>query len=73
MSEVVFNDSAMLATYRIGQHFGAAEVNGDSLNATALHELLHVLLRKFKMDQSEANEHEVINTLEKLLLKVPFE
>ena len=68
MAEVSFNDEAMLATYRIGESFGAAEVTADSLERTALHELLHVLLRKFKLDQSESNEHEVVNTLEKLLM-----
>lgn len=69
MSAVKFNDAAMLATYYIGEHFGSAEVNAESLEDTAVHELLHVLLRKFKLDQSEANEHEVINVLEKLLIK----
>lgn len=68
MSEVVFNDEAMLATYRIGANFGVAEVNSESLESTALHELLHVLLRKFKIDQSMANEHEIVHVLEKLLM-----
>jgi len=69
MAEVVFNDDAMLAAYRIGTHFGSAEVNADSLERAALHESLHILFRKFKLDQSEANEHEVVNTLEKLLME----
>ena len=69
MAEVVFDDGAMLATYRIGMSFGSAEVTADSLERTALHELLHVLLRKFKFDQSEANEHEIVNVLEKLLME----
>ena len=68
MAEVVCNDAAMLATYRIGADFGAAAVTPDSLERTALHELLHVRLRKFKMDNSEANEHEIVNVLEKLLM-----
>jgi hypothetical protein len=71
MAEVVFDDPAMLATYRIGTSFGAAEVTPDALERTALHELLHVMLRKFKMEQSEANEHEIVNVLEKLLMELP--
>lgn len=70
MAEVVFDDGAQLATYRIGQSFGSAEVTSDSLERTALHELLHVRLRRFKMDQSEANEHEVVNVLEQLLMEL---
>jgi hypothetical protein len=69
MAEVTCNDEAMLATYFIGANFGSAEVTADSLERTALHELLHVLLRRFKLDQSEANEHEVVNLLEKLLME----
>lgn len=68
MAEVVFDDPAMLASYRIGVSFGSAEVTPDSLERTALHETLHVLLRKFKLDQSEANEHEIVNVLEKILM-----
>lgn len=70
MAEVVFNDGAMLATYAIGQNFGSAEVTPDSLERTALHEVLHVCLRKFRMDQSEANEHEIVNMFEKLLMEM---
>ena len=69
MAEVVFNDEAMLATYSIGQNFGGAEVTADSLERTALHELLHVMLRRFRLDQSEANEHQVVNLLEKVLME----
>ena len=69
MAEVVFNDAGMLCTYRVGEHFGAAEVTPAMLETTALHEVLHVMLRKFKLDQSEANEHEIVNMLEKLLMK----
>lgn len=68
MAEVVFKDDAMLATYRVGLNFGSAEVTPDSLERTVLHELLHVRFRKFKLDQSEAIEHEVVNLLEKLLM-----
>ena len=68
MAEVHFTDDAMLASYRVGLSFGSAEVTPDSLERTALHETLHVLLRKFKMDQTDANEHEIVNVLEKLLM-----
>lgn len=70
MAEVVFDDSAMLASYRVGRNFGSAAVTPDSLERTALHELLHVLLRKFSLEQSEANEHEIVNLLEKLLMEI---
>jgi hypothetical protein len=69
MAEVAFNDEGMLATYRVGVSFGAAEVTPYNLETTALHEVLHVMLRKFKLDQSEANEHEIVNMLEKLLME----
>jgi hypothetical protein len=69
MAEVVFNDEGMLATYRVGQSFHSAVVTPQSLESAALHEVLHVLLRKFKMDQSEANEHEIVNMFEKLLME----
>lgn len=68
MAEVHFTDDAMLASYRVGMNFGAAAVTPDSLERTALHETLHVLLRKFKMEQTDANEHEIVNVLEKLLM-----
>lgn len=70
MADVTFDDAAMLAVYRIGKDFGSAKVTADSLERTALHELLHVMLRKFKVEQSEANEHEIVNLLEKLLMEI---
>jgi hypothetical protein len=68
-ADVTFNDEAMLATYRIGANFGSAEVSSDSLERTALHELVHVRLRKFSLAPTEANEHEIVNVLEKLLME----
>jgi hypothetical protein len=73
MADVIFDDGAMLATYRVGVNFGAMVITPDMLERTALHELLHVVLRKFKMDQSEANEHEIVNMLEKLLISLKQE
>ena len=69
MAEVVVNDPGMLVTYRIGLGFGSSPVTPYTLESTALHEVLHVMLREFKMDQSEANEHKVVNMLEKLLME----
>lgn len=69
MAEVLCHDGAMLATYWIGASFGSEAVTPDSLERTALHEVLHIRLRKFKMDQSEANEHEIVNVFEKLLME----
>ena len=69
MAEVVFDDGAMLAAYRVGVTFGSEPVTPSSLESTALHELLHIRLRKFKMEQSEANEHEIVNMFEKLLME----
>jgi hypothetical protein len=75
MASVEFNEGARLATYRLGD-FGAEKITPESLDQTALHELLHVLLHdlmstaqdpKSSQDEIEAQEHRVINLLEKLL------
>ncbi len=75
MASVEFDNAARLATYRLGD-FGAEEITPESLDKTALHELLHVLLhdlvvtsqdRSATDEQLEAVEHRVINVLEKLL------
>ena len=77
MASVEFNDIARLATYRLGD-FGAEKITPDSLDKTALHELLHVFLHdlitvaqdpKSSQDEIEMQEHRVINLLEKLLSK----
>jgi len=66
-----------LARYSIGVDFGAHEVNGESLESTALHELLHLLLRPLidvAVAEGENNdavlteEHSIITVLEALLL-----
>jgi hypothetical protein len=77
MASVEFNASSRLATYRLGD-FGAEKITPESLDQTALHELLHVFLHdlmtvaqdpKSSQDEIEMQEHRVINLLEKLLSK----
>ena len=77
MASVEFNDAARLATYRLGD-FGAERICPQSLDQTALHELLHVFLhdlitaaqdQKTSLEQLEKEEHRVVNLLEKLLSK----
>ena len=77
MASVEFNTAARLATYRLGD-FGAEKITTESLDQTALHELLHVFLHdlmtvaqdpKSSQDEVEMQEHRVINLLEKLLFK----
>jgi hypothetical protein len=77
MASVEFNDAARLATYRLGD-FGAEKITPDSLNKTALHELLHVFLHdlivtatdcKSSDEELEKQEHRIINLLEQLLTK----
>jgi hypothetical protein len=77
MASVEFTPNARLATYRLGD-FGAEKITPESLDQTALHELLHVFLHdlmtvaqdpKSSQDEIEMQEHRVINLLEKLLSK----
>ena len=77
MASVEFNDAARLATYRLGD-FGAEKITPDSLNKTAVHELLHVFLHdlivtatdcKSSDEELEKQEHRIINLLEQLLTK----
>ena len=77
MASVEFNQTARLATYRLGD-FGAEKITPDSLDRTALHELLHIVLHdlmcvatdpKSSDEEIEMQEHRVINLLEKLLSK----
>jgi hypothetical protein len=67
-----------LAIYRVGTDFGMEAVDDTSLEATALHEVLHVLLAELieaaknpetPADTLRSVEHRVINTLERLLLR----
>lgn len=75
MASVEFNQTARLATYRLGD-FGAEKITPDSLDRTALHELLHIFLYdlmcvatdpKSSDEEIEMQEHRVINLLENLL------
>ena len=77
MASVEFNDIARLATYRLGD-FGAEKITSDSLDKTALHELLHVFLHdlitvaqdpKSSQDEIDMQEHRVVNLLENLLTR----
>jgi len=77
MASVEFNEGARLATYRLGD-FAAEKITPQSLDQTALHELLHVFLHdlmtvaqdpKSSQEEIEVQEHRVINLLEKLLIK----
>ena len=77
MASVEFNTSARLATYRLGD-FGAEKITPESLDKTALHELLHIFLHDLLMvatdpkstdEDKEMQEHRVINLLENLLSK----
>jgi hypothetical protein len=77
MASVEFNESARLAVYRLGD-FGAEKITPESLDKTALHELLHIFLHDLMMvatdpkssdEDIEMQEHRVINLLENLLTK----
>lgn len=77
MASVEFNEAARLATYRLGD-FGAEKIDQQSLDSTALHEVLHVFLHdlmtvaqdpKSSDEEIEKQEHRVINLLERLLSK----
>ena len=74
MATVEFNLPARLAIYKLGD-FGSEAITPESLEQTAIHELLHVVLfdlvntaaSKSSDDELEMAEHCVINMLEKLL------
>jgi hypothetical protein len=77
MASVEFTPAARLAVYRLGD-FGAEKITSDSLDRTALHELLHIFLHdlmcvatdpKSSDEEIEMQEHRVINLLENLLSK----
>lgn len=78
MADMKVSYDARLATWALGD-FGSTEINSYSLESTALHEVLHVLLYEIwfftsedaPMPQIESAEHAVITVLEKLLCPPP--
>jgi hypothetical protein len=71
MAEVHTSFEDRLAMYRLGRSFGESEVTPHSLESTAAHELLHVLLKDLIHATGKdrmAAEHRVVHTLERLLV-----
>lgn len=78
MAEVYKMDyEARLANVRLGENFGSEPVTLHSLERTAVHESLHVLLYELRVlcqdpetpeDVINSAEHRIINTLEALLV-----
>jgi hypothetical protein len=77
MASVTCDHKARLASVRLGKDFGGEAVTPESLEGTALHELLHVLLYELcnqveiglEGEALDSAEHRVIHVLERLLLK----
>jgi hypothetical protein len=76
MAEVSAQDMVQrTVTIRLGKSFDTVPVTDESLNETALHEMLHVLLKELievakkdpEDDDLHSAEHRVINVLERLL------
>lgn len=79
LAEVDCDHSNRLATYRVGRDFGDQKVTDELLEATALHELLHVrnaeMLRlaykeSHYSSEVEGAEHAQIAVFEGLLMKL---
>ena len=74
MASVEFNDGARLAVYRLGD-WGDEKITPESLERTAVHELLHIVMHDLiaaaqdKDENLEAAEHRVVNLFEQLLTK----
>ena len=77
MASVEFTPNARLAVYRLGD-FGAEKITPESIDKTALHEVLHIFLHdlmtvasdpKSSDEDIEMQEHRVINLLENLLFR----
>ena len=79
MADVAISEPDKLAQWRLGKNFGTEAVNDYTLEATAVHELLHVLLAEYREiavskpsdEILQGAEHRVIHTLERLLVKGP--
>lgn len=72
-----FDLPGRVASIRLGEHFGSEPVDDVTLEDTAVHELLHVLLKEFKElvasptateDDIFSAEHRVIQTVVNLLV-----
>ena len=76
MASVEFDEPARLAIYKLGD-FGGEAITPKSLEATAVHELLHISLHDLidaafnreRPEVIEAAEHRVVNLIEKILLQ----
>jgi hypothetical protein len=74
MASIKVDHQHRLATYSTG-NFGSAEITPESIDSTALHEMLHLLLAELlemtvESDHAElrmAAEHRVVITLERIL------
>lgn len=80
MAEIFSQESDhRLVRIRLGAHFGQAVVNDETMESTAIHENLHVLLHGLieacikdseYSDQVRAEEHRAITVLERLILRL---
>ena len=81
MAEVEFDSdpSCRLAKLKLGSDWGNTPVDEETLEMTALHEVLHVLFKDFKdvcttkphdEDAQMWHEHEIVHVLEKLLYEL---
>jgi hypothetical protein len=79
MAEVSISTADKMAQYRLGKHFGTEAVDDYTLESTAVHELLHVLLSEYREiavskpsdEIMDGAEHRVVHTLERLLVRKP--
>ena len=74
MAEMNIQSEHRLAVYKIGRNFGETAVNDISLEQTAIHELLHIMLHEYQEAVKVGNpeyimgaEHSIVTVLEKLL------
>lgn len=79
MAQVTVDTVAKMATYGIGPNFGVDTVDDYTLESTACHEMLHVLVVDL-VEAAKANasadilmgmEHRIVHTLERLLVPKP--
>ena len=74
MADVMIDSGSKLAVYRVGRNWGNTEPNMHNIDATALHESLHIFLRPLieaAMSRDEQLigqiEHSLITVLEKVI------